>query len=100
MIPEILLLVKQIRPRTSQVHNLRAPISILLEPGTFKTVECVAYSLPTTDDAFILVIAEGALVADPREGSGPDIGVANGAFAIAFVAEAADADAWEFAAHY
>ena len=39
MIPKILLLVEQIRPRTAQVDNLRTPIPILLQARTFKTVE-------------------------------------------------------------
>jgi hypothetical protein len=30
LIPEILLLVEQIRPRTTQIYDLRAPVSVLL----------------------------------------------------------------------
>ena len=49
MIPKILLLVKEIRPRTTQVDNLRTPIPILLQPRAFETVESVRDALlPTT----------------------------------------------------
>lgn len=96
--PKILLLIKQIRPTTSQIHNLRTPIPILLEPRTLRTIERVADPLPATNDAFISVVAETALVADAHERGGADVAVADGAFAVAFVAEAAEGDAGGFAA--
>jgi len=77
MIPKILLLIKQIRPTAPQINNLRAPIPILLQPRAL----------------------EGAFVADADEGGGADVGVTDGAFAVAFVAEAADGYAGLFAAH-
>ena len=45
MIPKILLLVEQIRPRTAQIDNLWTPIPILLQPRTFETVEGVGDAL-------------------------------------------------------
>lgn len=45
VIPKILLLVEQIRPRTPQVDNLRTSIPILLQPRTFETVESVRDAL-------------------------------------------------------
>lgn len=99
MIPEILLLVKQIRPRTPQIDNLRTTIPVLLQPRALKAVESVRDALAAADDAFVLVVAEGAFVADAHEGRGADVGVADGAFAVAFVAEAAEGDAGHFAAH-
>ena len=45
MIPEILFLVEEIRPRAAQVDNLRTPIPILLQPRTFETVESVRDAL-------------------------------------------------------
>lgn len=45
MVPKVLLLVEQIRPRTAQVDNLRTPISILLQPRAFETVESVRDAL-------------------------------------------------------
>lgn len=99
MIPKTLLLVKQIRPRTPQIDNLRTPIPVLLEPGTLKAVEGITDALPATHDALILVVAEGALVADADEGGRAHVGIAHGAFAVAFVAQAADGDAGLFAAH-
>jgi hypothetical protein len=93
LIPKILLLIKQIRPTAPQIDNLRTPVPILLQPRTLKTVKGITDSLATAHDAFVLVVTERALVADAHEGGGPHIRVADGAFAVAFVAEAADGDA-------
>jgi len=93
-----LLLVKQIRPRTAQIHNLGTAVAILLEPGALGTVEGVADALAAADDAFIGVVAETAFVADAGQSGGADVAVADGAFAVAFVAEARERDAGGFAA--
>ena len=99
LIPEILFLVEQIRPRTTQVYNLRAPISVLLQARALEAVECIRNAFTAANDALVLVVAEGALVADAHEGGGSHVGVADGAFAVAFVAEAADGDAAGLATH-
>ena len=99
MIPKTLLLVEQIRPATPQIDDLRTPIPILFQPGALKAVESVGDALATADDALVLVVAEGALVADADQGGGADVGVADGAFAVALVAEAADGYAGLLAAH-
>lgn len=99
MIPKILLLIKQIRPTASQIDNLRTAIPILLQPRTFEAVEGVRYAFSTADDAFVLVVAEAAFVADADKGRRAHVGVADGAFAVAFVAEAADGYARLLAAH-
>ena len=112
MISEILLLVEQIRPRTTQIDNLGAPIAILFQPCTFEAVEGVRDTLlqqlvrspgkqmkrdltylAAAHDTFVLVVAEGAFVADSYESGWTDVGVAYWAFAVAFVAETADGDA-------
>ena len=93
-----LLLIKQIGPRTPQIHNLRTPIAILLEPRTLGTVEGIADALAAAHDAFVGVVAETAFVADAGEGRGAHVAVADGAFAVAFVAEAREGDAGGFAA--
>lgn len=100
MIPEILFLVKQIRPRTPQIDDFRTPVAILFQPGALKAVERIRDALPATHDAFVLVVAEGTFVADADEGCGADVAIADGAFAVAFVAETPDGDAGLFAAHY
>ena len=41
VIPEILLLVEQIRPRTTQVDDLRTPVPILLQARTLEAIEGV-----------------------------------------------------------
>lgn len=99
MSPSSLLLVEQIRPRTSQVNDLRTPIPILFEPRTLEAVERIRYSLSTTDDTFVLVVAEGTFVANSDESCGTNVGVADGTFPVAFVAETAEGDAGGFAAH-
>ena len=99
MIPKVLLLVEQIRPRAAQIDNLRTSIPILLQPRTLKAVERIRDPFAAADDALVLVVAKGAFVADAREGGGADVGVADGALAVAFVAEAADVDSGGFAAH-
>ena len=86
MVPKALLLIKQIRPRAAQVNNLGTAIAILLEPSTLKTIEGVADALAAADDALVLVVAEGAFVADADEGGGAHVRVADGAFAVALVA--------------
>lgn len=100
MIPEILLLVKQIRPRTPQVDDLRTPVPVLLEARALEAVERVRYPLAAADHALVLIVAEGALVADPHEGGGAYVRVAYGALAVTFVAEPADGYAWLLATHY
>lgn len=100
MIPKTLLLIKQIRPRTPQINNLRTPIPIFLEARTLKAIKRIRNPFTTTYHAFVLVVAEGAFVADSHEGGGTHVGVADGTFSVAFVAEAADCYAGLFAAHY
>jgi hypothetical protein len=51
-------LEEQIRPRTSQVDNLRTPIPILLQTRALEAVESVADALAAAHDAFVLVVAE------------------------------------------
>lgn len=41
LIPEILFLVEQICPRTTQIYNLRAPVSVLLQSCALEAVEGV-----------------------------------------------------------
>ena len=86
LIPEILFLVEQIRPRTTQVYNLRAPISVLHQARALEAVECIRNAFTAANDALVLVVAEGALVADAHESCGAYVGVADRTFAVAFVA--------------
>lgn len=64
MIPKILLLVEQIRPRTSQIDDLRASVSVFLESRALEAVESVRNAFATADHAFVLIVSEGAFVAD------------------------------------
>lgn len=73
MIPKILLLIKQIRPTTAQVDNLRASIPILLQPCTLEAIERITDAFAAAHDAFVLVVAEAAFVADAHESRGPDV---------------------------
>ena len=99
MIPKTLLLVEQIRPRTTQIDNLWTSVPVLLEARTLEAVEGVGDALAAADDALVLVVAEGAFVADAGERGRADVRVAYGALAVALVAEAADGDARLLAAH-
>ncbi|KAJ4983215.1 peroxin 26 [Stagonosporopsis vannaccii] len=99
VVSKILLLVEQVRPATAQVHNLRTPVPVLLEARALEAVEGVADALAAAHDALVLVVAEGALVADAGEGGGAHVRVAHGALAVALVAEAADGYAGLLAAH-
>jgi hypothetical protein len=99
LIPETLLLIEQICPRTSQIDNLRTTVTVLLQARTLEAVKGVTDTLATADNTFILVVAEGAFVTDSDQCGWAHVGVAHGAFAIAFVAEAADGDAGLLAAH-
>ena len=79
LIPKVLLLIKQIRPRTAQVDDLRTAVAVLLQASAFEAVEGIGNALAAAHDALILVVAKGALVADAHEGLGADVGVADGA---------------------
>lgn len=64
MISKILLLIKQIRPTTPQINNLGTPIPILLQPRALEAIKSVADAFAAAYNAFVLVVAERALVAD------------------------------------
>lgn len=119
MIPEILFLVEQICPRTTQIYDLGAAISVLFQAGAFEAVEGVGDTLmicvsdvtrekrtrrcsylATADKTLVLVVAKGAFIADADEGCGADVTVAYGALAVALVAETTDGDASRLPAHY
>jgi predicted GNAT family acetyltransferase len=118
MIPEILFLVEQIGPRTTQVYNLGAAISVLFQTCAFEAVKGIGDSLrvrvsdmakrkrsreyaylATADKAFVLVVAKRAFVTDTDEGCGADVTVAYRALAVALVAETTNGDACCLATH-
>ena len=99
MISEVLLLVKQVRPRRAEVDNLRTSVTILFQPRTLKAVECVADAFAATDNALVLVVSEGALVTDAGESGGSHVGVADRTFTVAFVAQSSERNAGLLAAH-
>lgn len=87
-------------PRASQIDNLGTPIAILFQARALETVEGVRDAFAAAHDTLVLVVAEAALVAYADERRGTDVRVANRAFAVALVAEAADGDAGLLATHY
>jgi len=97
--PIRLFLIEQIRPGAAQIYNLWAPVSVLFQAGALEAVEGVADALAAADDALVLVVAKGALVADADERGRADVRVAHGALSVALVAEAADGYAGLLAAH-
>jgi hypothetical protein len=99
LIPEILLLVEQIRPRAAKIYDLWTAISILFQPCAFKAVKGVGDSFATANDTFVLVIAKGAFVANAHQRGRSYIAVAYGTLSIALVAEPTDGNASLFATH-
>lgn len=120
MISEILFLVEQICPRTSQIDDLRTAIPILLKTCAFEAVKRIRDALSnnnvsrrfshhgwryeqtyltTTDHTFILVVTEGTFVTDTDESRRTNIAITDGTFAIAFIAETANSYTWLLAAH-
>lgn len=87
-------------PRAPQVYDLGAAVPVLLQPRALEAVEGVRDALAAAHDALVLVVPEAALVADAHQGRGPHVRVADGALAVALVAEPADGDAGLLAAHY
>lgn len=100
LIPKILLLVKQIRSRTSQINNLRTSIPILLQPRTLETIESITDPFSAAHDTFVLVVSKGTFVADSNKSCWTDVGIAYGTFTVAFVAESTDGYAGDLATHY
>ncbi|KAL8672077.1 MAG: hypothetical protein Q9168_003437 [Polycauliona sp. 1 TL-2023] len=70
-----------------EVDNFGASIAIFLEPCALKTVESVADPFTATYDAFILIVAKGAFIADANERGRPDITITDRTFAVTFVAQ-------------
>jgi hypothetical protein len=68
MISKVLLLVEQIRPTAPQIDNFGTPIAVFLEACAFEAVKGVGNTFATAYDALVLVVAEGAFVADAGEG--------------------------------
>ena len=99
MIPKILLLVEQIRPTTTQIYDLRTTVAVFLQARALEAVEGVGDAFATAHDALVLVVAEGALVADVGQGCWAHVGIADGAFAVALVTETADGYPSLLAAH-
>lgn len=93
-------LTKQIGPRATQIDNFGTSITVLLQTRALEAVKCVRDSLSAAHDTLVLVVSKRALVTYPYESGRTNVGIADRAFAIAFVAEAADGDAGLLAAHY
>ena len=99
MIPKILLLIKQVRPATPQINNLRTSIPIFFQPRTLEAIKRIRDPFATAHHTFVLVVPKGTFVADSDQGRGAHVAVADGAFAVAFVAESAEGDTGLFTAH-
>ena len=95
----LLSLVEQICLGTPQVHNLWAPVPVLLQLCALLAVVRVRYSDTSADDTAPLIRTIVALVTNAHQGARPDIRVANDALAIALLTKTADGDARLFSAH-
>ncbi|KAI1268634.1 hypothetical protein F5Y18DRAFT_415311 [Xylariaceae sp. FL1019] len=78
--------IKQTAGMGVKVDNLGAAIAVFLQTRALEAIEGVGDALAAADDAFVLVVAEAALVANADEGRGADVGVADGTLAVAFIA--------------
>ena len=94
----LLPLIEQVRLRRSQIDDLRAAVPVLFHLRAFSAIVRIGNPRTATNHAPPLVAPVVALVADPHEGTGPDVRVAHHTFAVAFFAEAADGDAGLLAA--
>lgn len=87
LIPEILLLIEQIGPGTSKIYDLRTPIAVLFQTGTFETVKGVRDAFSAADDAFVLVVAERTLITDAHQCRRSNVAIAHRTLAVAFIAQ-------------
>lgn len=99
VISKILFLVEEIRSTRSQIYNLWTSIPILLQSCAFETVESVRNTLSTADNTLVLVISKAAFITDSDESRWADVGIADRAFTITFIAEATYGDARLLSAH-
>jgi len=94
-----LALVEQICPRRTEIYNLWTTVSVFFEPRALVAVKGVRDALAATDDALSRIVSKRAFIAYPNERSRPHVGIADGTFSVAFVAQAADGDAGLLSTH-
>jgi hypothetical protein len=99
VISKILLLIEEIRSTRAQIYDLWASISVLLKSCAFEAIESIGDTLSTAHDTLVLVISKATFIANPDKGCGANVGIADWAFAVAFIAETSDSNARLFAAH-
>ena len=91
--PILFPFIKQICFRGSQIDNLWAAVSVFFLDGAFLAVVGVRYSRAATNDTPALVRSVVALVADPDQSAGTNVGVADDASAVALFTQASDGHA-------
>ena len=79
--------VKHVEPRTANVDNLGAAVTIPFEHGAFPAVIGVRVAGSTADDAAALEIAKVAFIADVDFGSRPHISVTENTLAVALLTQ-------------
>ena len=84
--------IEQIRLATAEIDDLRAAVSILLQQGALLAVVRVRNAGASADHASSLVRAVVALVTDSNQRAGPHVRIADHAFTVALLAEAAFAN--------
>lgn len=92
-------MIEQIGSARTKIDDLWATISVLFQSCTSEAVEGITHSFSTTNDTLVLIVAEGALIADAHESGRSNIRVADWTLAVAFVAESTDGDACCLATH-
>ena len=94
----LLSFVPQIGLSRSKIDNFRAAISVLFHLGTFFAVKRVRNSFVATNDTSTLETSEIALVTDGNKSAGSDVGIADDALAIVFLAESPNSHSRLFSA--
>lgn len=95
----LLSLVEEIRFSTTQIDNLGAPVSILLQLSALLAVVGIRDPDPTTDNASSLERSVVALITYPHKRARAHVGITYHAFAIIFLAQPSDGDSWLLTAH-
>ena len=94
--PVFLSLVKQIRFRWSQIHDLWTSVSILFLNRTFLAVVGIRNTRTTTDHTSTLIRAIITLVTDTNQGTGTNVWVTDHTLAVTLFTQSSNRYSWLF----
>ena len=99
MVSKTFLLIEQVCPTTTEIDDLRAAVSILLQSGALEAIKGITDSFSSANYTFVLIISKRAFVAYADERCWAHVAIAHRTLPIALVAQTADRYAGLFAAH-